>query len=269
MKECADIRFRLQAGPNGTATLINSLAFGNGRFPLQIDSRGDKVLYGSTFVSASGDYGHAIETQGNGSSNLTMRNCIFADYSKQIFQSSPPGLDEDYDLFHSASATPGFSPGPHSLLSDPQFVNQAAGDFHLKAGSPAIDAGTPLPQTSPDLGGTPRPQGAGYDMGAFEFTSTPAPDTTAPTVWAWLTPSGSLTKSTTVTINALADDRDGVARIEIFVDGVSKRICSAATSCSFSSTFAPGTHTFSAVAKHPAGNATQDPASGTNSFNVQ
>src|SRR5574337_1036779 len=103
--------FRLQAGPNGTATLINSLAYGNGRFALQIDSRGDKVLYGSTFVSASGDNGTSVETQGSGSSKLTIRNCIFADYSKQIFQSNPPVLDEDFNLLHSTSGTPGFSPG--------------------------------------------------------------------------------------------------------------------------------------------------------------
>jgi hypothetical protein len=54
---------------------------------------------------------------------------------------------------------------------DPLFANQAAGDLHLRAGSPMIDAGYPatpdLPAT--DLGGGPRLLGAAVDIGAYEF----------------------------------------------------------------------------------------------------
>ncbi|MBK8638566.1 MAG: hypothetical protein IPN92_09865 [Chromatiaceae bacterium] len=51
------------------------------------------------------------------------------------------------------------------------FVNQAAGNLRLTAGSPMIDAGYPntpnLPAT--DLGGGPRVLGAAVDIGAYEF----------------------------------------------------------------------------------------------------
>ncbi|MEJ2600172.1 MAG: choice-of-anchor Q domain-containing protein, partial [Anaerolineales bacterium] len=41
--------------------------------------------------------------------------------------------------------------------------------YHLKPGSPAIDAGLTLPWLNVDLEEKPRPLGAGYDAGAFEW----------------------------------------------------------------------------------------------------
>ena len=51
---------------------------------------------------------------------------------------------------------------------DPLFVS--ATNFHLTAGSPAVDAGvnTAGLGVTVDLDGTPRPQGAAYDIGAYE-----------------------------------------------------------------------------------------------------
>src|SRR5207302_750960 len=50
-----------------------------------------------------------------------------------------------------------------------KFVNAAANDFHLQAGSPAIDAGITLAQVPVDADGVSRPQGKAYDIGAYEF----------------------------------------------------------------------------------------------------
>jgi hypothetical protein len=47
------------------------------------------------------------------------------------------------------------------------FVQASAGDFHLKPGSAAIDKGSDV-GVSTDLEGTARPQGAGFDYGAYE-----------------------------------------------------------------------------------------------------
>lgn len=54
--------------------------------------------------------------------------------------------------------------GLNAELKDP-----ANGDYHLKTGSPAIDAADPGAVNSSDYEGTARPQGARDDMGAFEF----------------------------------------------------------------------------------------------------
>jgi hypothetical protein len=61
----------------------------------------------------------------------------------------------------------------HSLVATPSqlFVNGSADDYHLKSGSPAIDAGTSQNAPTYDLGGGHRPVNAAYDIGAYEFGS--------------------------------------------------------------------------------------------------
>jgi hypothetical protein len=51
------------------------------------------------------------------------------------------------------------------------YVNASAGDYHLAAGSDAIDKGNGLPPLV-DLDGAIRPQGATTEIGAYEFTPT-------------------------------------------------------------------------------------------------
>ncbi|MFA7692307.1 MAG: hypothetical protein GX117_00580 [Candidatus Hydrogenedentes bacterium] len=61
--------------------------------------------------------------------------------------------------------------GRGNIVGNPDFVNPSAGDFRLSSTSPCMDAGTSdgedIPST--DIDGVPRPQGAGIDMGAYEY----------------------------------------------------------------------------------------------------
>jgi hypothetical protein len=57
------------------------------------------------------------------------------------------------------------------------FADVGADDFHLSAGSPAIDAGTSLFAPATDREGNPRPQGGGIDVGAFERAAPPPTST--------------------------------------------------------------------------------------------
>jgi len=68
-----------------------------------------------------------------------------------------------------------FTPGPGTLIADPLFVGN--GDYHLQAGSPAVDAGddSAVPgDLLTDLDGSPRVRGKHVDMGAYE--TAPEPD---------------------------------------------------------------------------------------------
>lgn len=58
----------------------------------------------------------------------------------------------------------------HNLFSEPRFVDPLQNNFHLRAKSTAIDNGFDI-GLSVDLDGNPRPQGAEYDIGAYEYVS--------------------------------------------------------------------------------------------------
>ena len=64
-----------------------------------------------------------------------------------------------------------------NLTTDPQVVNAAAADFHLRSGSPAINAGVNLYSlgVTKDFSGAARPQTGAFEMGAYEYGSAPAP----------------------------------------------------------------------------------------------
>jgi len=57
---------------------------------------------------------------------------------------------------------------------DEYFVDFVNGDLRLKAGSPAIDAGSDRYAPPIDLAGTLRPQGSSVDVGAYEWKTTTA-----------------------------------------------------------------------------------------------
>lgn len=57
-----------------------------------------------------------------------------------------------------------------NVYGDPAFADPAAGDYHLTAGSAAIDAGVNAGLVT-DIDGDPRPLDTGYDIGADEYYS--------------------------------------------------------------------------------------------------
>ena len=113
---------------------------------------------------------HGAGFRDNSIGNI-VRNNIFYKISSSYWASDGGQVTGDYNLIFDAN--PPSVAGDHNILDmDPLFVDPNNSDFHLQSDSPAIDAGIALGQVAVDLDQTPRPQGAGWDIGAYEF----APD---------------------------------------------------------------------------------------------
>src|SRR3954451_2349560 len=179
------------ANQNGWATITDSLIRTTGAPSIAIDSSmgGKASLRNDTIVAAgTGALGVNVEaayaTVAPGFVNL--RNVIVHASSTDLRSAVPkdpnactpapckPGdITIDHSLFASTSGP--IRDGGFNVTGDALFADAALGDFHLRAGSPAIDAGAPDELTgTTDFGGAPRIQGGGLDLGAFEAVP-PAP----------------------------------------------------------------------------------------------
>jgi len=100
--------------------------------------------------------------------NLVIENNIFYLPGQNIgISGTVSGALIDHNL--STGAVGGGGIGSNIENTDPVFVNPSALDFRLQASSPAINAGIALSVVLNDFFGTLRPQGGGYDIGAYEF----------------------------------------------------------------------------------------------------
>jgi hypothetical protein len=88
-------------------------------------------------------------------------NSIIYNHYKEVY------LDDTSTITITYSDVQGGWVGTCNINADPLFVG--GGDYHLTAGSPCIDTGTSVGAPTSDLDGNPRPYGAGYDMGAYEY----------------------------------------------------------------------------------------------------
>jgi len=95
--------------------------------------------------------------------------------------------------------------------------------------------------------------------GVYTITSAGIADTVTPTVYVAHSPTSGILSTLSVTLTATATDNVGISSIEIFVDGLSKKICSASP-CTYIGTFGAGNHPYYALAKDAAGNTGRDPS---------
>ena len=129
--------------------------------------------------------------------------CIINDQDENGVASPVNLLNNDFDqsLTGTYIEIP-FTIDPSNLNNqDPLFVGSTTGDYHLAVGSPCIDTGTSTDAPDTDIEGTPRPQGQGYDMGAYEYMGIFVPDIKANGSDGPLTVSSSTPVSITVSLD--------------------------------------------------------------------
>lgn len=106
---------------------------------------------------------------------LTVLNNIFYNNgggSQIIDEASKVGTTWDYNLHYPDFTWPPKQPeyDQHGMFGiDPGFLSPQTGSFRLRADSPAIDTGVSQTEFNYDKIATFRPQGAGWDMGAYEY----------------------------------------------------------------------------------------------------
>jgi hypothetical protein len=98
-------------------------------------------------------------------------NILYLDKYSSVANKS--NFTHDHNLYYLGNGTTlGFTLGSHEILADPQFVNLAGQDFHLRSSSPAIDAGVNLGYTL-DFDKQSVPIGLAPEMGAYEYLVVP------------------------------------------------------------------------------------------------
>ncbi|MFQ5800006.1 MAG: choice-of-anchor Q domain-containing protein [Bacteroidota bacterium] len=189
----AEVGFKMY-GDN--IVLTNCLGYHNETSNLELDwdgEAGTTVARNCTFMDSQ-VYNVWVE---HGSDSLHMYNCIVAgsdNIGLAFEQRNATNYRGDYNIFHDDDGEMVISVGyedeftvaqveagnwtaysgqdQHSFVcSDANsqlFEDLANRDLHLKAGSMAIDAGTSENAPSVDRDGVSRPQGAGFDIGAYE-----------------------------------------------------------------------------------------------------
>jgi hypothetical protein len=137
----------------------HNLVFGNGEGGIHIgqgDSPNDGDVAADDFIvsnniAVDNDTYGIVESGATGANNRYLHNNVFG--NKQGGLDLETGQEEG------------------TITTAPQFVNfqlDGSGNYMLRPGSPIIDAGTEVGAIDIDIVGTPRPQGAGVDVGVYE-----------------------------------------------------------------------------------------------------
>ena len=155
------------------------------------DASKNNKVYNNTVIQPSDGRWNIIAV--DGSTGNTLYNNILINHhsfrgSIAVDAASTPGFTSDYNILvnrlsdddgnsnMSLSQWQSLGYDPHSVIAAPEnqiFVDYLNDNYHLLQNAQAVDAGTNLvlPIAFKDLDNVSRPQGAGFDIGAYEYNS--------------------------------------------------------------------------------------------------
>jgi len=101
-----------------------------------------------------------------------IKNNIFYIFSAPYWTDGGSIVDARNNILYKGNGSVDPLQYPNDICNkDPKMLNPSGFDFRLQPSSPAIDSGVPLAGFDYDIMGISRPQGASWDIGAYEFKS--------------------------------------------------------------------------------------------------
>jgi len=158
-------------GEPGTTTLRNCHFVGSESFNVWVENSNDHLHMYNCIIACGDNLGLAFEQMGT--ANYRGDYNIF--HNEDTERAIVVGYEDEFSLNQIAAGdwTTYSSQDQHSLVSfDPEtelFTDLSKWDLHLQEGSIAIDSGTSENAPTVDYDGANRPQGEGYDIGAYEI----------------------------------------------------------------------------------------------------
>ena len=155
------------SGYNGRTLVENNLSYHNGGSGMHtVNSNHVDFLYNTTYRNDQNINNGEIGSYS--SSDIRIENNIMVAAAGKAVDPVSGGSNvvTDYNVYSGGTPSP---VGAHSIIADPAFASAGSGDFTLQGSSQAIDKANSELSVSSDILGEPRPVGAGYDIGAYEF----------------------------------------------------------------------------------------------------
>jgi hypothetical protein len=170
---------------NGPYTIINNIFFSQpAGWNVQISPGShDVMIANNTMIGGANPQKHGVMILWGQNKNIAIQNNIFYggwNYAIEVYDTEQTSTLIDHNLVVGGRAVIPSVRGSVAQTNnrfdavDPLFVNPATNDFHLQAGSPAIDSGASVPVPT-DFDGNPRPVGTAVDIGAYEYGAATSP----------------------------------------------------------------------------------------------
>jgi hypothetical protein len=156
----------------GKTLVVNNLCYGNGGSGIHTyESERVDIVNNTTYFNQQSPEIDGGEIFANASNQVLVRNNIcYPRQGKPVNTNfNNTAIRYDHNLFFGGTIAVS---GTNTVLSNPRFQSpslSATADFRLQPNSPAIDSGSSQLAPLTDFNGVSRPQGNGFDMGAFEY----------------------------------------------------------------------------------------------------